>query len=112
VPNDNPKRGLPPPTTVKNRRLKVSPGGIITLPIAARKALRMAKGEGARVTVSVDDGVVTVASAGKAGGFRVSPGGQLELRAEARAALDAGVKRHYWIELQDAAGQVRLHPYR
>ena len=112
MPKDNPRRGLPPPTTVKNRRLKVSPGGIITLPVAARKALRMAKGEGTRVTVSVNDGVVTLASAGKTGGFRVSPGGQLELRSEARAALDAGLQRHYWIELQDDAGQVRLHPYR
>ncbi len=109
---DNPKRGLPAPTAVKNRRLKVSPGGIITLPVAARRALQMVKGEGTRVTVSVDDGVVTLASAGKTGGFRVSPGGQLELRAEARSALDAGIKRHYWIELQDASGQIRLHPDR
>jgi hypothetical protein len=89
----------------------VSPGGIITLPVAARKALRMVKGEGARVTVAVDKGAVSLALAGKTGGFRVSPGGQLELRGDARAALDAGTKRHYWIELQDAKGQVRLHPY-
>lgn len=112
MPKDNPKLGQPAPTVVKNKRLKVSPGGIITLPVAARKALRMAKGEGTRVTVSVDHGAVTLGSAGEKGGFRVSPGGQLELRAEARSVLDSGVKRHYWIELQDASGQIRLHPYR
>jgi hypothetical protein len=111
MPKDNPKRGLPPPTVVKNRRLKISPGGIITLPVAARKALRMLKGQGARVTVSVSDGVVTLSS-GETGGFRVSPGGQLELRSEARSVLDGGLERHYWIELEDARGEVRLRPYR
>lgn len=105
------KRDLPPPTQVKNRRLKVSPGGVITLPVAARKALRMVKGQGMRVTVAVDRGVVALAPAGSTGGFRVSPGGQFELRGDARAALEAGTLRHYWIELQDAKGQVRLHPY-
>jgi bifunctional DNA-binding transcriptional regulator/antitoxin component of YhaV-PrlF toxin-antitoxin module len=109
--NDNPKRNLPPPTQVKNRRLKVSPGGIVTLPVAARKALGLAKGQGARVTVAVSDGIVSLTTTGDNGGFRVSPGGQLELRAEARAALDRGTKRHYWIELLDKKSSVRLHPY-
>ena len=109
---DNAKRDLPRPTEVKNRRLKVSPGGIVTLPVAARKALQMVKGEGVRVTVAVERDVVTIVRSGTNGGFRVSPGGQLELRAEARAALDSGLKRHYWIELEDEKRQVRLHPYR
>ncbi len=109
---DNPNLGQPAPTLVKNKRLKVSPGGIVTLPVAARKALGMEKGTGTRVTVCVDEGIVTVASSGESGGFRVSPGGQLELRAEARSALEAGTGRHYWIELLDANRQVRLHPYR
>jgi len=71
----------------------------------------MAKGQGARVTVAVDDGIVTLAPAGKTGGFRVSPGGQLELRGEARTALQRGTGRHYWVELLDESGQVRLHPF-
>jgi hypothetical protein len=72
----------------------------------------MDKGQGTRVTVTVDNGVVTLAPAGSNGGFRVSPGGQLELRAEARAVLDSGAQRHYWIELHDAEGRVWLHPSR
>jgi hypothetical protein len=106
------KRKLPPPTEVKNRRLKISPGGIITLPVAARKSLRMIKGVGTRVTVAIDDGVVSLALYGSNGGFRVSPRGQLELRGDARALLETGVSRHYWIELRDAEEQVKLHPWR
>ena len=106
------KRNLPPPTKVQNRRLKISPGGIITLPVAARKSLRMLKGTGARVTVAIEDGSVSLAPAGTTGGFRVSADGQLELRGDARALLDTGIMRHYWIELLDARGQVKLHPCR
>ena len=106
------KRNLPPPTRVKNRRLKISPGGIITLPVAARKSLRMKKGVGARVTVAVQDGAVSLALAGETGGYRVSPRGELELRGDARALLDTGAARHFWIELLDAQGEVKLYPWR
>lgn len=106
------KRKLPPPTEVRNRRLKISPGGMITLPVAARKSLRMVKGVGARVTVAVDDKAVSLALCGNNGGFRVSPHGQLELRGDARSLLDSGASRHYWIELRDTEGQVKLHPWR
>jgi|GEM_PF-2736532 len=99
------------PTIVKNRRLKMSPGGIVTLPVAARKSLRMSRGRGARVTVAVVDGAVALALAGETGGFRVSAAGQLELREEARGVLQRGVGRHYWIELFDDNGQVKLHPF-
>ena len=81
------------------------------MPVAARKSLRMSKGQGARVTVAVDDGIVTLALAGETGGFRVSAGGQLELREEARAVLQRGVGRHYWVQLLDHRGQVKLHPF-
>lgn len=104
------KNAVEKPTAVKNRRLKMSLGGIVTLPVAARKSLRMLKGQGVRVTVAVDDGIVTLALAGETGGFRVSAGGQLELREEARAVLQRGAGRHYWVELLDNHGQVKLHP--
>src|SRR2546423_7651401 len=107
----NYKNAVGKPTAVKNRRLKMSPGGIVTLPVAARKSLRMSKGQGARVTVAVVDGVVTLALTGETGGFRVSANGQLELRVEARDVLQRGVGRHYWIELLDDHGQVKLHPF-
>lgn len=105
------KNAVEKPTAVKNRRLKMSPAGIITLPVAARKSLRMLKDQGARVTVAIEDGVVTLAIAGETGGFRVSAGGQLELREEARNVLQRGVGRHYWVELLDKKGQVKLHPF-
>lgn len=105
------KNAVSKPTYVKNRRLKMSPGGIVTLPVAARKSLRMTKGEGAKVTVTVENGVVTLTQAGKSGGFNVSRGGQLELRQQAREALQRGTGRHYWVELLDDKGQVKLHPF-
>lgn len=106
------KNAVQRPTVVKNRRLKMSPGGIVTLPVAARKALRMSKGEGARVTVAVEGSAVALARAGEKGGFRVSAGGQLELRQEARVVLEHGTGRHYWVELLDDRGSVKLHPFK
>ena len=105
------KNAVEKPTMVKNRRLKMSPSGIVTLPVAARKSLGMVKGQGARVTVAINNGTVILASAGKTGGFRVSPGGQLELRQEAMSTLRCGAGSHFWVELLDDHGQVRLHPY-
>lgn len=98
--------------TVRNRRLKISPGGIITLPVSARKALKMGKGLGCRVTVAVENNIVILAPANKDGGFRVSPKGQLELRGEARTTLTAGTSRHYWIELNDDSSIVTLNPFK
>ncbi len=98
--------------TVKNRRLKMSPGGIVTLPVSARKALKMEKGKGTRVTVAVKDNVVTLAPINKNGGFRVSSKGQLELRGEARAVLATGTNRYYWIEANDESRVVTLNPFK
>ncbi len=95
---------------VRNNRLKMSPSGIITLPVSARKALKMEKSQGGRVTVAVENNAVVLMSANKNGGFRISPKGQLELQREARATIETGVARHYWIELNDEAGIVRLNP--
>ncbi|HEX7168531.1 MAG TPA: hypothetical protein VF230_16235 [Acidimicrobiales bacterium] len=105
-------RDLPKPTAVKNRRLKVSPGGVVTLPVAARKALGMVQGEGAKVTVAVEKEAVNVALTTDTGGFRVSRGGQLELRGEAREVLESGEARHYWIDLDDEGRRITLHPFR
>ena len=72
------------PLLVKNSRLKMSPGGIVTLPVSARKALKMTKNAGCQVTIAVENNSVVLASANKTGGFRVSPQVQLELRGDAR----------------------------
>lgn len=105
------KKDAPKPTLVKNRRLKMSPGGIITLPVAARKSLNMTKGVGGHVTVAVLEGKIVIAPARETGGFRVSPAGQLALQGEARGVLQTGSNRHYWIELDDREKTVRLNPF-
>lgn len=105
------KNAIERPTSVKNRRLKMSPAGVITLPVAARKALGMFKGQGTQVSVAVDDGAVIVMTVGESGGFRVSKGGQMALRQEARETLARGTRSHYWIELLDEKRQIRLHPF-
>ncbi|WP_428738255.1 hypothetical protein [Sulfurimonas sp.] len=99
------------PTMVKNRRLKMSPGGMITLPVSARKALQMEKGEGGRVTISIENGSIKMSPTEKTGGFRVSPKGQLQLRGDARDILATkSNNQHYWIELQDGLS-VTLKPF-
>jgi bifunctional DNA-binding transcriptional regulator/antitoxin component of YhaV-PrlF toxin-antitoxin module len=100
------------PITVKNHRLKISPEGIITLPVAARKALQMKKDEGHRVTVSIENGAVVLSPTSKTGGFRVSPKGQLQLRGDAREILLDGKNNHYWMELYDGSSSVNLKPFK
>src|SRR5690349_5230349 len=102
-----------PSICVKNKRLKMSPGGRISLPVSARKALGMTPGAGARVTVGVENGrVVVAAAAAEAGGsVRVSPKGMMELPADARQIFVAGPTRHYWLEAFDATHRVVLHAF-
>lgn len=97
--------------TLKNRSLKISPGGIVTLPVSARKTLKMLPKKGSRVTVAVDGDKIVVRPAGEAAGNRISPKGQLELLGDARALLERGAKRHYWCVSDDGAGTVSLHPF-
>lgn len=89
----------------------MSPGGIITLPVSARKALHMEKGKGCRVTLAIKEGAVILEPATKTGGFRVSPKGQLALQGEARALMAGSIGRHYWVELDDRSCSVKLNPF-
>lgn len=97
--------------TVKNTRSKVSPGGVITLPVSARKALGMKPKTGARVTVAVKGNTVLLAPAAADGGFRVSPKGQMEVRGDALRVLEGGKERHFYFELDDERQTVALHPW-
>ncbi|MGD2088236.1 MAG: hypothetical protein PVH61_18810 [Candidatus Aminicenantes bacterium] len=99
---------------VKNKRLKMSPGGIITLPVAARKALAMQRGVGVRVGVSVerDEIVLTTQPARQAKTWRVSPTGMMQLGGEAKSLLSSTPTRHYWLKLDDQKQQVRLIPFK
>ena len=68
-----------PSLTVKNRRSNISPGGIVTRPLSARKALQMTPGKGMRVTIATDGENVALQPTTDQAGARVSPKGQLEL---------------------------------
>lgn len=98
---------------VKNKRLKMSPGGMITLPVSARKALGMKKNEHTRVVVSLARGEIslTMKAAKAAKSWRVSPGGMMRLGSKEKALLAATPTRHYWLKLDDAKRRVRLVPY-
>jgi bifunctional DNA-binding transcriptional regulator/antitoxin component of YhaV-PrlF toxin-antitoxin module len=98
---------------VKNKRLKMSPAGVINLPVAARKALGMKPGVGAVVGIAAKgDGItLTGTPAKEAATLRVSRRGQAVLPEAGRACLDKAQKRHYWVELNDAKQTAVLKPY-
>jgi len=95
--------------TVKNKRLKMSPGGLITLPVSARRGLGMEQGKGAHVNIQVKQNVIVLTPTAQ--GARVSPGGALEVNADAKRVLSAAAKRHYWLEVDDKSHSVTLHPF-
>lgn len=98
------------PTLVKNKSLKISASGIISLPVAARKSLKMSVGKGCKVTVALYDNTVQLKKTSNDGGVRVSPKGQLELIGDAKKLLESGTDSHYWIELCDKDARISLHP--
>jgi hypothetical protein len=91
----------------------MSPGGVITLPVSARKALGMKKGEGTKIAVSLARGEVLLTTKFTKGTktWRLSPRGMMELGGEEKALLAATPTRHYWLKLDDTKRQVRLVPY-
>ncbi|MER9052479.1 hypothetical protein NKJ73_22075 [Mesorhizobium sp. M0074] len=100
-----------PIMTIKNRSSKISPGGVLTLPLSARKTLRMEPGKGTRVAVTMQKDSVLLRPDPSNSGSRVSPKGQMELVGEPRAVLEKASHRHYWFELDDEQQIVRLYPY-
>src|SRR4051812_39587788 len=101
-----------PRMVIKNKRLKMSPAGLITLPVCARRCLGMVKGSGATINCGVKTGTIILSSGQVATeSLRISPGGMVELPADAKATLLASAKRHYWLELHDEAKTVVLHQF-
>lgn len=98
--------------TIKNRSSKISPSGVLTLPLSARKALAMHPGKGCRVTVALAPDGVALRPTSDQAGVRVSPKGQMELVGEPRALLESAVARHYWLDLDDEKQTVVLRPYK
>jgi bifunctional DNA-binding transcriptional regulator/antitoxin component of YhaV-PrlF toxin-antitoxin module len=96
---------------IKNKRAKISPAGIITLPLPARKVLGMSPNIGSRVSVAVVGKSVELKTVKGEGGMRVSPKGQMDLQGDARETLQSGTKRHIWIEVSDDPPMVVVHPW-
>ncbi len=98
---------------VKNKRLKMSPGGIITLPVSGRKALGMEQGTGSRIGISVEDNCVVLSAKPekKEKHWPISKQGQMQLKGKAKELLDNGKNRHYWLELDDKNRLARLVPF-
>lgn len=97
---------------IRSQRLKISPGGMITLPTKARRALQMRPGHGAQVGVGIDENCVIIRSEHENAGLRISPRGQMEMRGDAAKLLMEGEGRRYWIEVDEDSATVTLHPTR
>jgi len=99
--------------TIKNKRSKMSPNGVITLSVAARKALGMKVNEPGQIKISSDKkSVVLSASSSKSKKtFRVSKKGITSLKGDEKELLLKNEKRHYWMQIDDTNKEVRLLPY-
>lgn len=99
--------------SVKNKRLKMSPNGIITLPVSARRALGMEKGENGRYRISSDGKSITLTAKPKSGEkfYRVSKKGMACINGETREVLLSSKGRHFWIKVDDAKQEVKLLPF-
>lgn len=99
--------------TIKNKRMKMSPGGVITLTVAARKALGMKVNEPEKVAVNVEDNTIVISKNKNvaANDYHISKKGQMVLNGAAKELLLKSKNRHYWLKLDDARQQASLVPY-
>lgn len=97
---------------VKNKRLKMSPGGMISLPVSARKALGMQINQGSQLNVSVgtDHVLISSESARPENSKKISKKGLMELPADAKEFLSKKNK-YYWLELDDKNKSAKLRPF-
>ncbi len=99
--------------TIKNKHMKMSPGGVITLTVAARKTLGMKINEPEKVAVSVANNTIVISKNKNVAEneYRISKKGQLVLGGAAKELLLKSKTRHYWLKLDDAKNQASLVPY-
>ncbi len=98
--------------TIKNKKLKMSPGGLISLSVAARKGLGMTKGCSGRIGISCDGKTILLkGDVEKKDAFRVSSKGLIVLRGKEKELLNNAEKRHYWMEINDNKKEVRIYPF-
>ena len=91
----------------------MSPGGLITLPAAARKGLGMTKGKPIDVNISTDGKSILLTSALAKGrnAYESSSGGNMLLKGAEKEFLLKSKNRHYWLEIADDKKQVKLLPF-
>jgi hypothetical protein len=101
---------IDPATKMDGR--KISPGGVITLPFAARLALRFVRRKPAHLDIVVEhEGVKLVPSAGPGpDSVRSSPRGLLRLPPAAYRAIAAKGERRYRLTIDARQHEVRLQP--
>ena len=99
--------------SVKNKRLKMSPNGLITLPVSARRALGIERGENGRYRISSDGKSITLTSKPKTGEtfYKVSSKGMVTLKGQPKELLLNSKGRHYWIKVDDSKKEVKLMPF-
>ena len=99
--------------TVKNKRLKMSPGGIVTLPVSARRALGMEKDKPGKARIYSDGKCVILTSTPKNGEtyYKISSKGNASLRGESKELLLNSKSRHFWLKVDDAKNEVKLMPF-
>ncbi|MBP0625245.1 hypothetical protein [Cupriavidus consociatus] len=95
----------------KKPRLKISPEGIICLPLRARQALSMTAAAGFRVSVAVVNNSVELKPVKGEGGSRVSPKGQMDLQGDARTVLQSGAKGQISMVVSEEEHTVVIRPW-
>jgi hypothetical protein len=101
---------IDPATRMEGR--KISPGGVVTLPFAARLALGFIKGKAARLDVVLDASTVKLTASRGPGpnAVRSSPRGLLQLPPEAHRVLTAKGTRRYCLTVDTQRHEVSLGP--
>lgn len=94
-------------TKRRNDNRRISPRGMIDLPLEVRKALGFRKGESKLLDVQVKGKSLLIRPAEKPGPYTVkaSPGGVFQLPAEAHQALTGGTKGRYDLDESKIASQ-------
>lgn len=101
---------IDPATRMDGR--KISPGGVITLPFAARLALGFEKGKAAHLDVQIEDEAVKLMPSRAVGPqtMRSSPRGIVRLPPEAFRVLTAKGARRYRLTIDAKRHEARLEP--
>lgn len=94
----------------KHEGRRVSPRGMIDLPLDARLALGFVKGNPKELKVKVEENEVILSSEGEGQAVKSSPRGLLQLPLESQKILCNTLKGRYDIEIDEKRNAVHLRP--